>query len=285
MIPIFDDNGNRMPITYNGLTINAPIGGNPMHIYEVNAILVRDVFSGTVESRPEGDGSEAYGTRKSAKLVRMDGIMRAPTFGALYDMTAALQGALDPAMLSQQDSVGHGFSPLGFDVLSVAGAEESYLLARPVQNPDYMNDQFLGKNMPFRLEFFCADPRRYLLSANLYTFTESQEQAITNDGTYPSVPAIEITMNGAGSALYQIINKGLTPNGNVYLNLTGVVNGDTIVVYPLDKVVTLNGNRADDLVGDNTDWNLFVQPGTFNFQVASGNNATTEIIAYHTFSM
>lgn len=285
MIPIFDDSGNRMPITYNGLTLNAPIGGDNMHIYEVNAVMVRDVFSGTIESRPEGDGSEVYGSRKSAKLVRIDGIMRARTFADLYDMSADLHGSLDPAMLSQQDSLGHGFSPLEFDVITGLGNEESYLLARPVQNPDYLNDQYLGKNMPFRLEFFCADPRRYLLTANLYTFVESQEQAMTQNGNYPSVPAIEITMNGAGSALYQLINKGVTPNGNIHLNLTGVLNGDSIIVYPLDKVVTRNGDRADDLVLDDTDWNMLVQPGTFNFQVASGTNATTEIIVYHTFSM
>lgn len=285
MIPIFDDSGNRVPITYNGLTLNSPIAGNPMHIYEVNAVMVRDVFSGTVESRPEGDGSEAYGTRKSAKMVRMDGIMRAPTFAALYDMAAALQGALDPATLSLQDPLAHGFSPLEFDILSVAGNEESYLLARPVQNPDYLNDQFLGKNMPFRLEFFCADPRRYALTATLYTFVGAGTQALTNTGNYPSVPAIEITMSGAGSGTFAITNYGNTPDGIIYLDLTGVVNGDTIIIYPQDKVVTKNGARADNLVGDDTDWNLLVHPGASNWQVANGTNATVEIIVYHAFSM
>lgn len=285
MIPIFNDTGDRMPITYGNLTINEPINGNPLHIYEVNAVLVRDVFSGTVESRPEADGSEAYGTRKSAKLVRIDGIIRAPTFAALSDMNAELRGALDPAMLSKQDVIGHGFSPLEFTVLSATGNDESYLLARPVQNPDYMNDQYLGKNMPFRLEFFCADPRRYLLTANIYTLVGSDTKAITQLGNYPSTPSIEITMDANGSATYQLVNFGPTPDGVISLNLSGLVNGDVVVVYPLDKVVTKGGARADNLVNDTTDWNMLVHPGTFNWQTINGTNTTTELIVYHTFSM
>lgn len=286
MIPIFNDAGQRMPLVFDtNLRLNEAIDGNPLHIYEVNAVMIRDVFSGTVEPRPVGDGSEAYGVRKSAKLIRIDGIIRAPTFAQLSDMNAALRGYLDPARLSQEDALGHGFAPLAFTALGEVSDEESYFLARPAQTPDYMVDQYLGKNVPFRLEFYCADPRRYWLTASIYTFTGSQTHSVTQEGNYPSVPAIEIVMSGAGSSNYRIINYGNNPDGNIYLNLSGVLNGDVINIYPEAKIVTRNGDRADSLVNDTTDWNLLIQPGTNNLQVVSGTNAVTEVIVYHTFSM
>ena len=286
MIPIFNDSGQRMPIVYDtDLRLNEAIGGNPLHIYEVNAVMVRDVFSGTIEPRPVGDGSEAYGMRKSGKIVRIDGIMRAPTFAALSDMQSDLRGYLDPALLSQQDTLGHGFSPLAFTALSAAGDEESYYLARPAATPDFMWDQYLGKNAPFRLEFFCADPRRYWLTANIYTFVGSQTKSVTQEGNYPSVPSIEITMTGAGALGYRLINYSNDPDGFLYMDLRGTIAGDVIEVFPDAKIVTKNGNRADEVVMDTTDWNLLVQPGTANLQVVNGTNSTTEIIVYHTFSM
>lgn len=287
MIPIFNDAGERMPIVFNTtLRLNEPIDGNPLHIYEVNAVAVRDVFNGTMENRPTRDGSEAYGVRKSAKIIRLDGVARAPTFAHLSDMNAALRGWMDPARLSNDDPLGHGFAPLAFDVLSVAGAEESYVLARPVQNPDYLVDQYLGKNAPFRLEFVCADPRRYLLAANIYTATGGVAGFVmTNAGNYPSIPSIEITMSGAGHSGYQLNHLGHDPDGVVRLDLSGTSNGDIIRVYADQQVVTLNGDRADHLVHDTTNWNLIMLPGNASLNAANRTNASTEWIIYHAFSM
>lgn len=285
MIPIFDDDNNRMPIVYGDLRLNEPINGNKLHIYEVNAVLVRDVFSGTVEPRPAGDGSEVYGTRKSAKLVRLDGIMRAPSLAALSDMGIELRGYLDPAYLSKLDVTGHGFAPLEFDVLSVAGNDESYVLARPVQNPDYMMDQYLGKNMPFRIEFLCADPRRYLLTANLYTLTGTDTEAVTQQGNYPSIPAIEITMSASGSSDFRLINHALSHDPWIGFNLSSLSGGDDLVIWPNDKIVTVNGDRADSIVNQWDTDGFLIYPGTHNIEALNANNAVTEITVYHTFSM
>lgn len=286
MIPIFDDTGARLPIIFNtDLRLNEAIGGNPLHIYEVNGIYIRDVFAGTIENRPVGDGSEVYGARKAAKIVRIDGIIRAPTFAQLSDMNAALRGDLDPAALSQADTLGHGFAPLEFTVLSEAGNQESYVLARPVQTPDYMFDQYLGKNVPFRLEFFCADPRRYLLTTDVHTLVGSTTQVVTNDGNYPSIPQIEITMSGAGSASYSFRNTLYNPDGTVGLNLSSTINGDVIVIYPHEKIVTKNGSRADNLVIDGSTWELLIQPGAQTLQTLNGTNASAEVTVFHAYSM
>jgi hypothetical protein len=286
MISIFDDDGNRLPMTFNsGLVLNSPIGGDPMRIYEVNSVLVRDVFSGTTEPRPTEDGSEVYAVRKSAKLIRIDGIIRAPSFAALSDMNVDLRGAFDPAKLSQLDTTGHGFAPLTFTVLSESGDQESYALARPIATPDIMFDQYLGKNSPFRIELFCADPRRYLLTSTVHTLTGSDTEDINNDGNYPSIPTISIAMSGVGSASFRLRNNTYEPDGSVDLNLSSTINGDIITVYPNEKVVLRNGARADHLVFSTTNWKLDLMPGANAFQVSNGTNSITTVTAFHAFSM
>lgn len=287
MIPIFNDAGDRMPLVFNtDLRLNEPIDGNPMHLYEINAVMVRDVFSGTVESHPVNDGSEAYGTRKSAKIIRVDGIIRAPTLAQLSDMNAELRGEMDPATLSKEDALGHGFAPLEFTVLSVAGNQASYVWARPVQTPDYMWDQYIGHNAPFRLEFFCADPRRYLQTANNYVYVGSDVLTPTQNGNYSSIPDIVIVRDsGSASTTYTITNSDVTPDGIVKLNLSSTVDGDIIRVYIDDKVVTKNGARADGLVHDDTNWDMYIRPGLNNIAVTNGGNTTTTITVYHAYSM
>jgi hypothetical protein len=286
MIAIFNDNNERLPITYNSdLVINEPIAGNKQHLYEVNVVLVRDVFSGINEPRPTGDGTEAFSVRKAAKLIRIDGIIRAPTLAALSDMNARLRTEFDPSLLAKNDLTGHGFAPLEFTVLAAAGNQESYVLTRPVANPDYLFDQYLGKNAPFRLELFCSDPRRYLQTATATPFTGSQSLVITNTGNYPSIPTISITMSGVGSDNYGLLNTLYDPDGSVRMDLTGMVNGDVIRVYPDEKIVTRNGIRYDHIVANTTNWNLMVQPGAQTFQVTSGTNAITTLTTHHAFSM
>lgn len=288
MISIFNDDGSRIPFVYNhpaGLTLNEAIGGNPTHIYEVNAVMARDVFSGTTEPRATTDGTEVYASRKSSKLVRIDGVIRAPTFGQLADMNVALRRAFDPSLLSKLDTTGHGFSPFEFIVPSASGDQASYIITRPIATPDYMFDQYMGKNSIFRIELFCADPRRYLATASVHTFAGTESENINNNGNYPSIPQITITMAGAGNAGYSISNQLYTPDGNVTLNLGATVNGDVIVIYPNEKVVTKNGIRADNLVSASTNWGLEIMPGANMFNVVNGTNATTVVTAYHTFSL
>ena len=286
MIGIFDDDGNRLPIVFNtNLTLNEPIGGDPLRIYEVNSVLVRDVFAGTNEPHATEDGSETYSVRKVAKLIRIDGIIRAPSFSALSDMNSTLRGELDPASLSRLDPTGHGFAPLAFTVLSAAGDQDSYVLARPIATPDYMFDQYLGKNAPFRIELFCADPRRYLLSSTVHTFNGPEIEVVNNLGNYPSIPTISIEMSGAGSSDYRLLNTSYNPDGMVELNLGGSIAGDIYVIYPNEKVVTKNGVRVDNLVDNATNWNLDLQPGANTIQVSNGVNTVTTVTAFHAFSL
>lgn len=288
MISIFDDDGDRIPILYNiptPITLNAPIDGNPLHIYEVNAVMVRDVFSGTTEPRTDRDGTEVYGVRKSAKLIRIDGIIRAPTFAALSDMNVALRAAFDPSLLSKLDPSGHGFAPLEFTVPSAAGNQDSYVFARPVATPDYMFDQYMGKNGIFRVELYCADPRRYLANATVHTITGGNWTTITNAGNYPSIPYISIAMSGPGSVTYSIQNNNYVPDGDITIDLSGSVNGDSYILYPNEKVLLKNGARADHLINPASNWNLYLMPGAQIMEVLLGTNAVTTIHAHHAFSL
>lgn len=286
MIGVFNDANERLPMVFNtGLRLNEPIAGNPLHIFEVNSVMVRDVFSGTTEPRSIGDGTEIYAVRKSAKIIRIDGIARAPSFAALFDMQSELRSELDPARLSMLDEIGHGVAPFEFTTLSASGDQESYVLARPVSNPDYLFDQYLGMNAPFRIELFCADPRRYLATAVVHTIVGTNGITAVNNGNYPSTPGISIAMSGAGSSVFRIRNTTHSPDGEIWLDLDGVLAGDVVVVYPNEKVVMLNGARADHLVGNGTNWELSLLVGNNDISVTSGTNATVTFTAYSTFSM
>lgn len=286
MIGIFDDSGARLPIIFNTtLRLNEPIDGNPLHIFEVNAVNVRDIFSGLNEPKPVADGSESYASRKTAKIVRIDGITRAPTYSELYDMQAELTSELDPARLSEIDQITHGFARLTFTTPSVLFAQVSYVLARPVSNPDFMFDQYIGKNIPFRIEMLCANPRRYLQSTGMFTLTGTDTDEGTNLGNYQSDPSISITMSGAGNADFQLKNTTQTPDGLVSLNLSGCISGDVIDIFIDDKKVTKNGARLDSIVNNSTDWRLHMLSGVNTMQTLNGTNTATTITTRHAYSM
>ncbi len=88
MIPAFlDSRQTRNPLTYNGLTFNQVIGGSKKDIIEVNSIRVQTPIRHIREEREFESGLEAYGAYKRGKLLILQGVLRASSWGALYDRT------------------------------------------------------------------------------------------------------------------------------------------------------------------------------------------------------
>jgi hypothetical protein len=148
-----------------------------------------------------------------------------------------------------------------------------------------------------QITFFAPDPRYY--SATVTTGTMSPQQApgrtynrtynliygggsiggslaVVNAGwatTYPTItitgPVINPQVGNITTGQYLVVNTSLT-------------NTDSLVIDLYDKLVTLNGNSARNLVAGNSQW-FGAPPGTTNFYFTGQNTlagTTTATVVY-----
>src|SRR3972149_5527062 len=117
MISLFDDARRRLAVTYNGLTLNNPSDVSD-DTYELNIVAGVTVVDAIAELRPEGDGMEVYDARKVSRLVRIEGVIRAPTLARFYDKVKLLAKTFDPPPISLHNPTVHGFLALDFSVMT-----------------------------------------------------------------------------------------------------------------------------------------------------------------------
>lgn len=264
MIGIYKDDGTRLAIDYNSLTLNSP--SDPKDdTYEVNSVVTKTVIDSASDPRPQGDGFEVMDPQKLAKVIRLDGIVRAPTLAKLFDKIELLAKKFDPVLVTRDNPTTGGFIPIYFDVPTTdtvtyaSGLIACQYFARPkaaVEPPDSM---YTGTSAPFTIELFCKDPRRYYQGTS--TLTGSGTASNTR-ADYPSMPYLELAMAGAGSATYTATNS--TVGESIVLDLSGRTNGQTVYVYHDTRRI---------FVGTTETPSLFVS-GDF-WQMKEGNNTIT----------
>lgn len=289
MIGIYDDAGTRLASVYNGLTLNNP--ADPADdVLEINSVITLDTFDAIRDARPDQDGIELYASRRMLKVVRIDGVVRAPTLARFFDRSRDLARAFDPAKLSSEfNPAADLFAPEGtakylFDVPTLDtgtfadGLAESFLWARARAINVPPVSMYTGKAGFFSLELEVPDARRH----NQTQRTLVGAGTAANSGDYRAFPIITIAMAGAGASNYQLINNPTTiaiaPTTTLTLNLSGTIGGDTIVVDSARKRILKNGVETPSLwvSGDYP----VLWPGDNAVSYSNATNATSTMAWY-----
>jgi len=276
MISLFDGTRRRLAVTFNGLTLNNPSDVSD-DTYELNTVAGMTVVDAIAELRPEGDGMEVYDARKVSRLVRIEGVIRAPTLARFYDKVKLLAKTFDPALVSLNNPTVNGFLALDFTVLTEDDATypDGLVLSRYYCRPrtlvEPIDSQYSGTASAFNIELQLRDPRRYLQTTTSLAGTGT---AANTRADYPSFPTVTITATGAGSATYSVANTTL--GKTLTLNLSGLVNNDVVVVDMEKKSITKNGTATPSLYVSGDYWRL--DPGNNTVTVSNPTNVTTATV-------
>lgn len=273
MIALFDADGNRLAVTYNGLTLNSP-SDDPDSTYELNTAGSNTQMTMISDDNPVGDGSEMYEARKISRLIRLDGVVRAQSLPELYDREKALAAAFDPAKISHENP-GTDFLALDFSVPTESDAYPTGLVpsryyARPRYAVELLDSSYTGFAKLFSIQMLMKDPRRYLQSES------SAVGSTTADNTkadYRSYPTVTIAATGAGSSTFSIARActGFTTK-TLTLNLSGLSSGNTVTVDMGSMRIKKNGTDAQSLFVSGDYWEM--EPGSNTITVTNGTNVT-----------
>jgi len=273
MIPVFaDSQRTRIAHVYNGLTINQRIGGSNKDIVEVNSVRPQTQVQHIREPREYESGLEAYGAFKRGKLLILQGVIRAASWGALYDRVEEVAAAFDPDVVSRDNPDTYGFLPYDFDVPTADTVNfptglmpcRYYLRAEQAFEPPL--SQYAGMAVPFSLPLLAADPRRYLQSSSSLAGAGAADNSLA---TVWSWPTLSIAMSGAGSATFIIANT--EASGSLTLKLSTLVNGDAVSVDMERRSIKVNGVDDASLYVAGDFWHM--EPGVNTITVTNGTNA------------
>lgn len=272
MIPLFI-NDARNTLTYNSYDFNVPIGGSDKDIVEVNRIVQQTALASITERHARDDGMEAYAAYKAQKRLILSGMVRASTRGKLHDRLDEVAAAFDPALVSRANPDEAGFLGLDFNVPTADTdtyatgliACRYYVRSENAFEPPIT--QHTGLSLPFVLSLLAVDPRRYKQD------TESLTGAGTADNSnasYWSWPTIQITMAGAGSAIFAIGNS--TNSGLLTIDLSGTVDDDVIDIDMHARTIKKNSTSSPSLYVSGDFW--AIEAGSNTLTVENDTNAT-----------
>jgi len=266
VIPVFaDSQRTRIAHVYNGLTINQRIGGSNKDIVEINNVRVQTQFQHIREIREYESGLEPYGAYKRGKLLILQGVVRASSWGSLYDRVEEVAAAFDPATVSRENPDTFGYLPYDFSVPTAdvvnfpTGMMPCRYYVRAEEAFDPPLSQYAGMAVPFSLPLLAADPRRYRQSLSSLDGAGTADNSI---GTFYSWPTVTIVMSGAGSATFAVGNT--TAASTLTLDLSGRANDDAIVIDMERRAISLNGVDAPELYVSGDYW-----------PIEAGNNVVT----------
>lgn len=272
MIALFDADGNRLKVTYNGLTLNSP-DDDPDSTYELNTVGSNTQMTMISDDNPTGDGSEMYEARKISRLIRLDGVVRAQSLPELYDREKALAAAFDPAKISHENP-GADFLALDFSVPTESDAYPTGIVlsryyARPRGPVELLDSTYTGYSKLFSIAFLLKDPRRYLQSQSSLVGSGTADNAKAD---YRSAPTVSIAATGAGSATFSIARAHTLGTKTLTLNLSSLVNTDAVTVDMETLSIKKNGVAAQSLYVSGDYWDM--EPGSNTITVTNGTNVT-----------
>jgi hypothetical protein len=146
-----------------------------------------------------------------------------------------------------------------------------------------------GASRPFSLGLIAPDPRMYEQAEQTLVLTPGAPTGnVINRGTTAGPLKLTVVMTGAGSAGFQVQLAAALGTINFRLDLSGLVNTDTVVVifetcgpYGLGKTVKLNGADAfTRKVTDAASW-LYAPVGTTSVTISSATNVSTATLAWY----
>jgi len=248
VIPVHEKDGaTRIAHTYNGLTLNNP--ADPLNdIYELDAVAINDQWDALSEPKVQKHGIEVHEPRKVVAMIRGDGVIRAPSFGKLYDKVLALNEAFDMVNAYTADSAtvhNRGFLPYAFSIPTAditnypSGLISAKYMVHALQKPVSRTSQFEGQTCRYTLLLQAADPRLYYTVAQSVNRSNAGTMnAVNTLARFPSpVTSLEIALTGSGSGRTSFEMGGKT----LVLDLTGLTGSNTIVVDMEYQTIKLNG--------------------------------------------
>ena len=245
MIAIFDDAGTRQTVAYGGLSLNVSSDA-PDETYALDTVTIVPQYSTNMDPNPNTDGSKLGLVRRTLYLVRVDGVLRAPTLAKYFERVKNLVAAFDPAVAYAGSPSTDGATALDFTSLTTDTTNyptgkiacRYYARARSLYVPP--SSAFSGNAGFFTAELMVPDPLRY--SQTLYSLTGAGA-ADLSAGNHASYPVLTITMAGAGSATYKIT----VGSSSLTLDLSGRSAADVVSVDMATKSIKVNGVETPSL--------------------------------------
>jgi hypothetical protein len=218
-------------------------------------------------------------------------VMTVHTFGGGGNTAHQNFNYLQSALLPQQT----GTTPIQF--LLSASDQQNRINARVRSRKTLIDPEYTYGYIRSQFTFFAPDPRYYSDTATTATLSVSAPQGRTYNRTYNLVygqgslsQSTAITNQGWATTNPVITIVGPVTNptvGNITTNqymtiLTSLTNTDSLVIDLDNKLVTLNGVSARNLVAGTSTW-FAVPPGTSNFYFTGTNTTvglTTASVVY-----
>lgn len=282
MIPTHSADRTRLAFTYNGLTLNDP-DDDKDDTFEINTIAPGALFDQTFDSDPAGDGTEVGNVRRTALMLRIDGTLRAPTYGRYFDKRVALAEAFDPALAAYKNAAASGITPASWGVLPLdfsvptldtanyaTGLVPSRYYARSRGGVYIPTSQYSGLAGFFSIEMIVPDAVRYLQTTSSLNGAGTLDNALADA---PSAATVTITMAGAGAINYTITRTGTYSTKALVLDLSGLASSDVVTVDMKRKRIWVDSTETPGLYvsGDYFD----VEPNSQTISIANATNATT----------
>lgn len=280
MISIFDDKGERLSITWNGIEFNDPT----LTRYDAAGKRVEHIgFSTPVNFHSEsvddlvknGGGLELYNPRVATRVATLRGSIRADTESELMAEIVLMQRAFSPLYLqATQQRARIALPTAGLDI-NTSGALQwpppsglpSWVRGLPLRFtrvlPRTWATSYPDGKLPLQyhvMPLALPDPVRASVSQGvgvdfeasflLYdagrSFDQTDTRLVGNGncpvtwGRAPNWPLIDFTMSGAGHAAMTITFSGTQFATAFVLNLSGLVNTNHVEVDCRDRTIWVN---------------------------------------------
>lgn len=275
MISLFDDTGARLTVTYNGLSLNVD-SDSPDETYALDTVTVVPQYNTNIDQNPNADGSLLGPVHRTLLLVRIDGVVRAPTLAKYAERVKNLVAAFDPAEVyaaneSSDGAIALDFTTLTTDTTNYATGKVGsryYARCRGLYVP--VSSAFTGSAGFFTAELVVPNPVRLAQALDTLTGAGSADTRAGNTKTWPT---LTITMAGAGSATYAIT----VGSSSLTLDLSGRANGEVVVVDMENKSIKVDGAETQSLYVSG-DW--FSLPDANNTVAYANTTNATSVLSW-----
>lgn len=276
---------NSYSFSFNGITFGG--AGSPYQILSVDGLEGLPAIRNQDDNRGYQDGMfsgrDFFGGRTISIIFN--------TFASGGNSAQTNFNTIQAKLLPQQS----GTTPLYF---LLPPFSEQFINARVRALRTVIDPEYTFGYIKSQVDFFCPIPLYYNSTANTASLSVSAPPGREYNRTYNLIygfgslsTSTSILNSGWATAYPTITLTGPINNaqiGNVttnqYLYFTGSFsNTDTVVINLLDKLVTLNGNSARNLLTGNSEW-FDAPPGTSQYYLTgtlSVSGTTTCTVSWY----
>lgn len=280
-------------MTYRGLTLNdhRDASGDfdrdqaedcyDVTYFDFSALSVRD----QVEGLHLDSGADLGVASKEYRRLALRGLIKGSTAAKLEDRVAKLFNAFDVEEAQRDDPTTEGISAFTFwcptddPPSGLSSPVQEQFMARPRGFPVVYERKSQGLAYMFAAELICADPRRYVVTAESIVFSSGDwTKAMPNwsDGQGVIVyPVLTIVMSGAGDSDLTI-SDGTT---DLVLDMSGETAGTFTVDMGTCDIKKGTTMRAD-LRTSEVDTFYGVAPGGSSWTITNTTGVTSVTAAY-----